>query len=883
MITFNDRAASRDGAERSAVVSPVRLVLVSLFAALAACGGSSDGSVGVGSGQAPDPVVLDFPIAYTRGPLADEELMLEASTDIRELNRFNVGTDLYVRDRASPSSEDRNVTLDVTEGLGDVQGLEISADGSKVLFSMRGPFDPNLDDDEQPTWNVWEYDVAEETLTRLIASDITAEAGHDLFPHYLPDGRIIFSSTRQRQAKAMLLDEGKPQFDALDENRDEPAFVLHVMDADGENLKQVSFNQSHDLEPTVLDDGRILFSRWDGAGNADGIHFYTMNPDGTDLELLYGAESHATGTDGGEVHFVGAREMPDGRVMAIARPFEHEELGGDVVVIDVPNFVENDQPIAANAGLAGPAQAPATSNVVRTDELPSPGGRFSSAFPLWDGTGRVLVTWTMCRLADAEGAILPCTDDLLEDPAAEPAPPLYGVWIYDPRDETQRPVVVGEEGIQIAEVVAAQPRAAPQFIPDEVGDADLAEQNAGVLNIRSVYDVDGVDTANPDIASLADPAVTAADERPARFLRVVKAVSIPDDDVVDLDNTAFGPNNQQGMREIVAYAPIEPDGSVRIKVPAQAALAVEIVDRNGRRISPRHQNWLQVMPGQEVGCNGCHDPGSGLSHGRAVAFEPVHEGAPSTGVPFTNAVMSIIPDFGETMAEARTRVSCQTDCAALTPSVDLLYTDVWTDPNVRAPDADLELSYGDLTTAVPTSPACQSTWDSGCRIVIHYEEHIHPIWSVSRQTLDEDEVTVLEDNTCTRAGCHVPLDDQNMTAVPAAQLDLSDGQSPDVAEHFNAYRELLFRDNEQELVNGALQDVVIEVGVDDEGNPILQNVPVQASMSAAGANASGRFFSRFDAGGTHAGYLSPAELRLISEWLDIGAQYYNDPFAVPQD
>jgi hypothetical protein len=43
-----------------------------------------------------------------------------------------------------------------------------------------------------------------------------------------------------------------------------------------------------------------------------------------------------------------------------------------------------------------------------------------------------------------------------------------------------------------------------------------------------------------------------------------------------------------------------------------------------------------------------------------------------------------------------------------------------------------------------------------------------------------------------------------------------------------------------------------------------------------------RFFSRFNPGGTHAGWLTPAELKLISEWLDIGAQYFNDPFAVPQ-
>src|SRR5690606_21878302 len=394
---------------------------------------------------------------------------------------------------------------------------------------------------------------------------------------------------------------------------------LHVMNADGTDIRQISFNQSHDLEPTVLDDGRILFSRLDRAGPRNGIHLYRMNPDGTELELLYGARSHATGTNGAQIQFVGAGEMPDGRVMAIARPFEHPELGGDIVVIDVPYFVENEQPTAPNAGLAGPAQTPATTNVVRTDELPSPGGRFASAFPLWDGTGRVLVTWTMCRLVDAEGKIGPCGADALADPDATPAPPLYGVWIYDPRDETQRPVVVGEEGVMIGEIVAAQPRPNPFYIPDKIGDADLAAENAGILNIRSVYDVDGVDTANPDIPTLADPSQTAADDRSARFLRVVKAVSIPDDDIVELDNTAFGPNVRLGMREIVAYAPIEPDGPVRIPVPAQVALAVEVLDRRGRRISPRHHNWLQVMPGQELKCNGCHDPESELPHGRSDA------------------------------------------------------------------------------------------------------------------------------------------------------------------------------------------------------------------------------------------------------------------------
>jgi hypothetical protein len=57
-------------------------------------------------------------------------------------------------------------------------------------------------------------------------------------------------------------------------------------------------------------------------------------------------------------------------------------------------------------------------------------------------------------------------------------------------------------------------------------------------------------------------------------------------------------------------------------------------------------------------------------------------------------------------------------------------------------------------------------------------------------------------------------------------------------------------------------------------------------MSTAGARASSEFFDLFDLfgdDGTHENRLSPAELRLISEWLDIGGQYYNNPFDAPAD
>ena len=874
------------------------LPLVLLGVVLAGCSSTGDGSPGIGSGQSPDPVAPDFAVAYTKGPLFDKNNKVQQRADLRDPRRFNVGTDLYVRDRASPSAVERNVTIGETMGMGDVMGVQISQDGKKVLFAMRGPFDPTKNADNQPTWAIWEYEIATDTLHRIVAADITAAAGNDVSPYYLPDGRILYSSDRQRQAKAILLDEGKPQFVAQDEDKKQDAFVLHVMDADGGNVHQVSFNQSDDFDPTVLDSGRVLFSRWNHAGGVNGIDLYTMNPDGSDLQLLYGRHSHLTGTNNTEVEFIGAREMIDGKIMAILRPFTQPDFGGAIAIIDTPHFVENNQALATAAGMSGPAQVDATPLQVRTDAVPSKGGRFSSAFPLWDGTGRVLVSWSICRLAepdpnDATKTIfVPCDDTKLADPNAVEAPPLYGIWMYDPATQTQQPIVTGEEGVLIGDIVAAQPRKPSTNIPDKVPgvdvDSDLVAEGVGILNIRSAYDVDGVATAN--IAALADPQMTTAAQRPARFLRVEKAVALPDKDLVDLANTAFGPDRSQGMREIVAYAPIEPDGSVRVKVPANVALAVSILDGNGRRISPRHQNWIQVVPGQELKCNGCHASTTNFSHGRSDTFAAAYAGAAGTGVPFPNTRSIYSPDVGETMAETRSRVEnqiadknlpTQLICPpkrSVDPSVNVTYCDAWTDPAVRAPDTSFTYDYTALTTASPLNDLnCIANWSATCRIVISYEAIVHPLWSKPRQVVDPMTMAVLADHTCTT--CHNPANAMGMAMVPAAQLDLTDGPSADEPTQFNAYRQLLFARDGQVLVNGALQPEQVQIGVDAMGNPIFAPVSHAPSMSSAGARASTDFFGEFDTGGTHAGWMTTAELRLVAEWLDIGAQYCNNPFA----
>jgi hypothetical protein len=858
-----------------------RALLLATVLTVSACGGGSSESSSL-------PIVLDAPIAYVKRPLQYDDNGDLVNIDISDPIAFNPGGDLYLRDRAAASSEEINITSSFTGGMGDVKDVEFSYDGSKLVFAMRAPDIPNAQPEDQPKWDIWEYDIASASLSRVIESETLAQQHQDVAPHYLPDGQIVFASTRQRGNQITLLDEGKGIYPGLTDNRQQLALVLHRIDPDTGAISQLSYNQSHDFDPVVLDSGRVLFSRWDNAGGRNAVNLYSINPDGTDLQLVYGAHSHDTGSNNSIIQFLKARELDNGEVVSILAPFNRQTPGGMLTSIDINNFIDNSTPTWVNQGLTTTAQTNLVNTNIQTDGSPSPGGLYGAAYPLRDGTNRYLVSWTQCRLENTNGTIIPCTQDNLADTSNVEAPPLFGLYIYDAANNTQVPVTSPVENIMYTDMAAASPRTPPGYIQDKQAGAGLTQayidENVGVLNIKSVYDMDGVDSTPAGIDVMADPALTPPANRPARFLRIVKAVSIPDDTFLDLDNDAYGVSTAQGMREIIGYAPIEPDGSVKVKVPANVPLAISILDENGKRISQRHQNWIQVQKGETLTCNGCHNHASGQPHGRPDGPPAVNTGPQLNGYIFPNTDPALWADMGETMAEARTRH----DPAAMTPSVDIVFDDVWTDNDPMGANlpkaASFAYRYADLTTAsAPVSSGCQTTWRNidispVCRTIINYEAHIHPLWSLDRGA-----------NTC--INCHTTA---GGTQVPLGntQLDLTDGIDP-TTNRETAYQELLAADNQQVLNAGTLEDQLIQDPdepflldtdgnqiLDTDGNPIPNMIPVQIgpAMSANGAIASATFFNVFETG-SHVGYLTEAELKLIAEWLDIGAQYYNNPFS----
>jgi len=175
---------------------------------------------------------------------------------------YRLGTNLYV---LSPAAPDGKVTPLTHFKDGYVADCEVSWDGRRVLFARRGGAD-------DPWWHICEIGADGTGLRQ-----ITRGAYHDVQPAYLPDGRIVFSSSR---------------IGMRDEYHGYYATGLTVMNADGSDIHCIGFNLGRDNEPAIMPDGRIAFSRLElfYSRLKTEITVHAVNPDGTRDVTLYGPE-----------------------------------------------------------------------------------------------------------------------------------------------------------------------------------------------------------------------------------------------------------------------------------------------------------------------------------------------------------------------------------------------------------------------------------------------------------------------------------------------------------------------------------------------------------------------------------------------------------------
>ncbi len=288
--------------------------------------------------SAPDDLIQQEPTT--------DALVFVKTTGDETLNRTWASGNLY---KLSPIAPDGIVTPITNFTGAAISDPAVSFDGTKILFSMRPPGASNR--------NIFEINADGTGLRQ-----VTSGGGHDFDPLYLPDGRILFTSSRDGE---------------MDEYNHAPAEHLYTCDYDGSNLERISYNQSDDFDPELLPDGRIVYTRWEHFGNFNRFPLFFTNPDGTGTFHMFGPHDR---------NFFHAVPMPDGRIIAI----ESTEVEGDAGPLAVLKLEQGP----ADPATGGPAlHYDNLTTQVNMDGMPWPYGAFKYPRPI--GGNRFVASYTL--------------------------------------------------------------------------------------------------------------------------------------------------------------------------------------------------------------------------------------------------------------------------------------------------------------------------------------------------------------------------------------------------------------------------------------------------------------------------------------------------------
>jgi len=974
-----------------------RVVMFSLYktsktyilVGMAALAGCAQESELVGS----DSMIAERPFLYIERdyPTMEPEAGLDfrPRLDPRDPFQFNPGAKLFMRDRVALAAD----THDVLSGYFgstdyDVKDIDVSPDGQYAIFAAHGPESHPTDN----SWNIYEYAFATGQVRRLITDNDLANMADDTSPTYTYEGAVIFSSPRQASKGDFRTADDREYI----EDFNEPASLLHHMKRDGSEITQITFGTYHDIEPTSMNDGHVVFIRWGreyeiltscteenidnpdfgthpnggghGHGNgsggsfppglegsnswdeetkcggsvegenaderifiADVFNLYRISPNGGNVHRYFGVPNEDF-SDKSFIQFVDPMPAPDGNVYTIMRHIYNPNYGGDIVKVNTTRFYAEGHPIEdAEEGVAEESMSPGLVNFYPNQV--SPAGWYSAVASYDDGSGRLLASWASCLTVEGERHAS-CEGTAVSDSLSDPR---FGIWAIDPSNNTFLPVVQGRDGVFFTDIAVgvanemAQPYQGTQI-------EELMTEGFGVFHIQSVYDLDGEDQSLQEggegILDKRDPTITAPDDRRERFIRVLTKNPVPSDlrDAI-LNHPEYNPTDGSGpqlhlrpligsgdanLYEILSYGMIEPDGSALVPAPAEQEFTFEVVNKRGKRVNyiaepeyyynylSQHPLTLMLEESEVRSCHGCHEKETVNAHGRPdIPNATSNPGAPYSYAPFPNANPQIVAESaGDTMAQAR----AQQYGIDATDQGTLKYEDVWTDVSQHTPVASFAMDYRDLTTPAPVNdPACLDNWTAECKIVINYLEHIQPIWDACRPQI--------EDKSCT--SCHEKADNNphdNCAGGGGAGADLQLDGNPDpwnpgeVTSYVQLFEPKFYQINvDGEWISVENNDANCPDGV--KGDLTILPDPnvcfTRRTMSARGAIASAQFFKLFDddpddnayefeetatngngnggggggGGGNkvnHKGMLTDAELRLIAEWLDMGAHYYND-------
>ena len=393
----------------------------------------------------------------------------------------------------------------IEDPAGSVRDPSVHYDGKTILFSYRKG--------GTGTFHLYTIDADGTGLKQLTFGEYD-----DFEPTWLPDGDIVFVSTRCRRWVNCWVTQ---------------VATLYRMKPDGSGIRMISANTEHDNTPWVLPDGRILYMRWEYVDRRQVTfhHLWTMNPDGTQHQIYQG-------------------NTYPGSVYIDAKPIPGSE---DVVLIDSPGHGRRDHGgivsvLSAKGGPDDRANVKAILNGIFYD----PWAFGNDLFMVSNGKNVLL--------CDREGH----RENLCRLPFMFGGAGL-NVMLYEPRP--------------------LMPRPRERILADRT---DLTKKT-GEFYLENVLESRSMQGVKPGTV---------------KRLMVFEVLPKPINFSGGMEPLTFG--GSFALPRLLGWVPVEEDGSAYFTVPALKALFFVAVDAEGRAVK-RMQSFTQVMPGEHQGCVGCHE------------------------------------------------------------------------------------------------------------------------------------------------------------------------------------------------------------------------------------------------------------------------------------
>ncbi len=469
------------------------------------------------------------------------------------------GGGLFVLNQPGRTWQTRQLAADLP--LGSTQHLDVSWDGRQILFAFC-PTNSTPRDRESNLDRCYH-------LYRIAADgsglqQLTRGAYDDFSPRWLPDGQIVFISSRRggfhRCGRGPCA-----------------VYTLALLGTDGAAPRVISFHETNEWDPAVLRDGRVAYTRWDYV-DRNAVHYqqlWTTRPDGTGVSILYGNNT---------LNPVGvweARAVPGSdRIMATAAA-HHAMTAGSIVLVDPRQGVDGPAPLTrltpdvpfpegetrvsnGQGGGWGPNAPPPS---LPPDARRWPGSTYRSPWPLSE----------RCFLAAYS------YDPLIGEPNGNP-PNQYGLYLVDAAGNKE--LIYRDLNLSSLWPMPLAPRAVPPVLPSH-RDERLAAERAGTFLLQ---DVRRSWPALPDVAI-----------RSLRIVQVLpKTTPHANDPPVGLANASPG-------KQVLGTVPVEADGSAYFRAPASLPLAFQALDEQGRAVQ-NMRSLVYLQPGETATCIGCHEP-----------------------------------------------------------------------------------------------------------------------------------------------------------------------------------------------------------------------------------------------------------------------------------